>query len=108
MTLAEEIEGLGSHRGELQVRLSNQLIHLLSEQMYSSPVKAMEELVVNAYDADASVCRIGFIDGEKPEEGAIVIFDDGTGMDYAGLEQLWHVGQSAKVIEHISPRREER
>ena len=105
MRFADEIEGLGNRRGELQVRLSNQLIHLLSEQMYSSPVKAMEELVVNAYDADASVCRIGFIDGEKPEDGAIVIFDDGVGMDYAGLEQLWHVGQSAKVVEDISPNR---
>ena len=105
MTFADEIGGLGSRRGELQVRLSNQLIHLLSEQMYSSPVKAVEELVVNAYDADATECRIGFIDAENADKGAIVIFDNGTGMDYAGLVQLWYVGQSPKVLEDVSPKR---
>ena len=67
MTLVDQITKIGDPCGSLQVRLSNQLIHLLSEQMYSSPVKAIEELVVNAYDADASICRINFIKSE-PED----------------------------------------
>ena len=105
MTFADEIQALGKHQGVLHVRLSNQLIYLLSEQMYSSPIKAIEELVVNAYDADATTCRIGFVDKVKGSDSAIVIYDDGSGMDYAGLEQLWHVGESPKVVQDTTPRR---
>lgn len=142
--------------------------------MYSSPLKAIEELVVNSYDADAAECRIGITaelssalssitttkttldlfapkpepqaavsrstirasavkSGEETEKKprlekassaetasnftdssdeldqissqAIVIFDDGSGMDYAGLEQLWHVGDSRKGEQDLSSRR---
>lgn len=95
MELADRLPQIGHERGKLQVRLSNQIIHLLSEQMYSSPLKAIEELVVNAYDADARECRIG-IPTEPGPERSIVVYDDGSGMDFAGLEQLWHVGESPK------------
>lgn len=95
MELADRLPAIGSERGELQVRLSNQLIQLLSEQMYSSPLKAIEELVVNAYDADATQCRIG-IPVSSGEDRSIIVFDDGHGMDYAGLEALWHIGESPK------------
>ena len=37
----------------LPVTLSPELIGLLSEQLYRSPSKAIEELVVNAFDAEA-------------------------------------------------------
>lgn len=63
--------------------------------MYSSPLKAIEELVVNAYDADAKECRIG-IPVTGGDDRAIVVFDDGHGMDYEGLEALWHIGESPK------------
>ncbi len=95
MELADRLPAIGLERGELQVRLSNQLIHLLSEQMYSSPLKAIEELVVNAYDADATECRIG-IPVSSGEDRSIVVFDNGHGMDYDGLEALWHIGESPK------------
>ena len=95
MELADRLPQIGHERGKLQVRLSNQIIHLLSEQMYSSPLKAIEELVVNAYDADARECRIG-IPTEAGPDRSIVVYDDGIGMDFVGLEQLWHVGESPK------------
>lgn len=95
MELADRLPQIGHERGKLQVRLSNQIIHLLSEQMYSSPLKAVEELIVNAYDADAGECRIG-IPTEPGADRSIVVFDDGSGMDFNGLEQLWHVGESPK------------
>ena len=63
--------------------------------MYSSPLKAVEELVVNSFDADAGECRIG-IPVDPNGEKSIVVFDDGNGMDYEGLRQLWHVGDSPK------------
>jgi len=45
----------------LDVSLSNEIVHLLSEQLYTSPLKAIEELVVNSYDADAAECRIALL-----------------------------------------------
>ena len=104
MTFSDQITDIGDPRGDLQVRLSNQLIHLLSEQMYSSPLKAMEELVVNAYDADAKTCRINFVDYDNDEDNLIAVFDDGSGMNFVGLEQLWHVGESPKIDNEISPK----
>ena len=43
---------------EVTVKLSNELVRLLSDQLYQSPLKAIEELVVNSYDAGAAVCRL--------------------------------------------------
>ena len=104
MELADRLPDIGHEKGKLQVRLSNQIIHLLSEQMYSSPLKAIEELVVNAYDADASECRIG-IPVQAGDDRSIVVYDDGHGMDFAGLEQLWHVGESPKRSKEVSDKR---
>lgn len=95
MTFADKINDIGTQAGQLKVRLSNQLIHLLSEQMYSSPLKAIEELVVNAYDADANECRVSFLNDDITGS-LIAIFDNGQGMDFKGLEELWHVGESPK------------
>ena len=49
---------LGEDTGNpITVRLSNEIVTLLSSQLYQSPLKAIEELVVNSYDADAKECR---------------------------------------------------
>lgn len=55
--------GTGQVIETIEVSLSNELVHLLSEQLYTSPLKAIEELVVNSYDADAEECRIGLLLG---------------------------------------------
>lgn len=95
MAIADALPGIGHKKGELEVRLSNQVIHLLSEQMYSSPLKAIEELVVNSYDADAERCLVGIVSEPGPDR-FIVVFDDGSGMDFVGLQGLWHIGDSPK------------
>lgn len=79
----------------VRVQVAYEVIRLLSEQLYSSPAKAIEELVVNAWDADATVCSIHVpAAGAKGE--AIIVFDNGHGMDEAGLRDLWTVGSSRK------------
>jgi hypothetical protein len=93
--LADALGSLGITDREIAVTLSNQLVHLLSEQMYQSPIKAIEELVVNAWDADAEHCRL-FIPLPPSSEPVAVIFDDGDGMDSDGLEDLWHIGHSRR------------
>lgn len=99
--LGEQLSGLGESREPLQVQISYELIRLLSEQLYSSPAKAIEELVVNAWDADAKNCEVYVPSAlAEPLEGVpddfIAVFDDGTGMDESGLQDLWHVGLSRK------------
>ena len=84
---------------ELGVRLSNEVVVLLSEQLYTSPLKAIEELVANAYDADATECRIGLLmqdDADGSPDGLIAVYDNGDGMDDAGLQRLWQIGDSPK------------
>jgi hypothetical protein len=86
------------------VSLSHALVRLLSEQLYQSPLKAIEELVVNSYDADARECRV-FVPLATDDRHFIAIYDDGHGMDYAGLVDLWQIGRSNKRSEEIQRRR---
>ncbi len=76
--LADTLSSLGTKDREITVTLSNELVHLLSEQMYQSPIKAIEELVVNAWDADAEHCRL-FIPLPSASEPMAVVFDTGEG-----------------------------
>jgi hypothetical protein len=105
-SVGEQLQAMGEHREILQVRLSRELITLLSEQLYQSPNKAIEELVVNSFDADASNCYVvvpivsaGTPIGALP---LIAVYDDGAGMDAEGLSDLWRVGASNKRTESIA------
>lgn len=102
----ESLKTVGKAVGEpLPVTLSPELIGLLSEQLYRSPAKAIEELVVNAYDAEADEVRI-FV-GQSPETNAfIVVYDDGVGMTYEGLADLWKVGRPKDRDEGVYARKE--
>lgn len=100
VSVSDRIRDFGDAEEDLRVILSAELIGLLSEQLYKSPIKAIEELVVNAYDADASECRIGIPGGgEGLFFNAVYVFDDGNGMNHDGLADLWHVGHSKKAEE---------
>jgi hypothetical protein len=104
--IGERLEASGESRDNLEVRLSRELVSLLSEQLYTSPVKAIEELVVNAFDADATVCRARLPDVLTEEaDDPIVVYDDGVGMDLPGLADLWHIGHSSKRTEEVAKRR---
>jgi len=67
--LSDEI-GKGEVVDRIPVRLSTEIIHLLSEQLYTSPLKAIEELVANAFDADADICRIALFLQERKGKAA--------------------------------------
>lgn len=101
-TLAELVAA-GPEEGTIRVTLSNELVHLLSEQMYQSPVKAIEELVVNSYDAEASTCRVS-IPLPPSDRPFVLAYDDGIGMSPEGLKDLWQIGRSNKRTEEIEKR----
>lgn len=96
------LEQAGSSEPGLEVVLSHELVALLSEQLYQSPLKAIEELVVNAYDADALRCSAAIPALGSASVDIMLIIDNGAGMDHEGLKDLWHVGHSTKRSERIA------
>lgn len=106
---AAQLEALGTPEPAITVVLSNELVELLSGQLYKSPLKAIEELVVNAYDAGADDCYL-YVPSPaeqqaKPVGAFISVFDNGAGMDLAGLSALWRIGQSGKPGVEIEARK---
>src|SRR5260221_763178 len=102
-SFADLLAQMGQTTDTLQVTLSNELVHLISDQLYQSASKAIEELVVNAYDADATECRV-FIPEFISTQKYVVVYDNGIGMDREGLQDLWHIGRSNKRTEEIERR----
>lgn len=65
------------------------LLTLLGDQLIRDATVAVFELVKNAYDADASACKVILTDPESAVAGQIVIQDDGSGMSERILEEAW-------------------
>ena len=93
-TISNDLSSYQSVGEPITVKLSYSLVRLLSEQLYQSPLKAIEELVVNAYDANAKECRISV--PTQTQTNFVAVYDDGDGMDYQGLVDLWQIGHSNK------------
>lgn len=99
--VASDIRKLETVESPISVSLSTELVNLLSDQLYQSPLKAIEELVVNSYDADATECRIFVPSPSDTDNRYVVVFDNGVGMDYEGLSDLWQIGRSKKRTDLI-------
>ena len=85
----------GTISNHIDVELSYKIIELFSAGLYSSPNKAFEELVTNSYDADASHVGVG-VPTDIVNDDFLWVLDNGSGMDSAGLRDLWKIGESAK------------
>jgi hypothetical protein len=99
LSLTHTLNKVTTTTGTVTVKVSNAIVKLLSDQLYASPLKAIEELVVNSYDAGAKECRL-FVPApsqhKEEESGFVIHFDNGGGMNPTGLHQLWHIGLSNK------------
>jgi hypothetical protein len=87
---------IGKQTSHIDVRISYRIIELFSEGLYSSPNKAVEELVSNSWDAGAGSAHVILAPDLSQPDGEIVVVDDGTGMDESGLQQHWLLGTSLK------------
>lgn len=104
----EQLKKHGAEANSVEVRISTELVRLLSDQLYQSPLKALEELVVNAYDAGADLCRV-FVPSPAQlaeHEGLhlIAVFDTGAGLSDEGMLDLWHIGRSNKRTSEVERR----
>ncbi len=79
-------------RGTVSFSVESRLLRELGERLVREPEVALLELIKNAYDADATVCRI------EVSKDQIVVTDDGHGMTLAEFKSGWmRVGSSSKV-----------
>jgi len=65
------------------------LLLQLGDQLIRNESIALLELVKNSYDADATTVDIEMKNIDKPEEGIIIVEDNGTGMDMEILKNVW-------------------
>src|SRR5271165_5107118 len=91
------IATIGDHKKEIPVSLTSRFLQHFSDQLYSSPNKALEELLANAWDANARSAYVYLPEDVKAEDAAIYVLDDGGSMDDHGLEDLWKVAYSNKL-----------
>ncbi|HLK13603.1 MAG TPA: ATP-binding protein [Fimbriimonadaceae bacterium] len=86
----------GKELEKFPVRISYRIIQLFSEGLYSSPNKAVEELVTNAFDAGAVNVHVVLSPDLKSEDATIAVLDDGSGMSESDLKDHWWIGHSNK------------
>jgi hypothetical protein len=98
--LSKQLENLPKLT-DVKVMISNAIVHLLSDQLYQSPLKAIEELVVNSWDAQADICRLYVPSNDQIKATSscfMGIFDTGVGVTAEQMRDLWHIGNSKKRL----------
>ena len=80
----------------IPVELGTRFLEHFSEQLYSSPQKAFEELVSNGWDAGADYVDIRIPSNLADPNASLCVLDNGASMDEEGLRKLWHIAFSPK------------
>lgn len=99
---ASAFHEIGGVTDQIPVEISLQIIGLFSEGLYSSPNKAIEELVSNSFDADATKVHVVVSSDRAASDASIAVLDNGTGMDATGLKVHWIVGDSVKARNRVT------
>jgi hypothetical protein len=90
-------ETVGHVTDRIPVALSTRFLHHFSEQLYSSPQKAFEELISNGWDAGADYVDVRVSADLTAANATLCILDNGVSMDADGLRGLWHIAFSPKA-----------
>ncbi len=104
MTKAPNFAAIGDETDNIEVRISYRIVELFSEGLYTSPNKAVEELVANSFDAGARRVHVILSSRLHDQDATIAVFDDGEGMDQDGLKRHWLIGISNKRRLSTLPR----
>ena len=96
MTNEPTFATIGQKTDNIEVRLSYKIVELFSEGLYTSPNKAVEELVANSFDAGAQRVDVFLSSNLHDQDAKIAVLDDGGGMDQEGLKRHWLIGISNK------------
>ncbi len=97
---------VGRQVTSIPVALSTRFLEHFSEQLYSSPQKAFEELISNGWDAGANIVDVRVDPNLQAPTATMAVFDNGSSMDLNGLRELWQIAFSPKegrTTEHGRP-----
>lgn len=92
----EELVSVGQEVDTIDVRISYRIIQLFSDGLYTSPNKAIEELVSNSFDASAHNVHVILSPDLTQPDATITVIDDGEGMDISALKEHWIIGRSPR------------
>ena len=89
-TRSNRDEGMTSVQSEsFPFKPRARLLRLLGDELIRDANIAIFELVKNAYDADAADAKVSMFDVSDRDAGSIVIEDNGTGMDWTTVTEVW-------------------
>lgn len=89
-------DNIGADPVKISVELSTRFLEHFSEQLYSSPQKAFEELISNGWDAGAKYVDVRIATDLSDPAATLAVLDNGCSMDEAGLKALWYIASSPK------------
>ena len=92
----EAVHSVGQVEKQFPISMGSRFLELFSENLYSSPNKAFEELVVNSWDAEATAVYISIPEALHADDAAVWVLDNGVSMDGDGLEILWQITSGHK------------
>jgi len=93
-------EGANYKVWELRGDFATAGIKKMAKRTFQELASNIEELIVNAYDADATLVQVT-LDFDK---NSLSIIDDGNGMDEQDLASYVIYGESKKTAESKSPK----
>jgi hypothetical protein len=96
MAIEPSFVTIGTPTDKIDVLLSYRIVELFSEGLYSSPNKAIEELVANSFDAGALRVLVLHSANLHAQDATIAVIDDGEGMGIEDLKKHWLIGVSNK------------
>lgn len=82
----------------IEVTVDKSHLVTIGERLYGESIELIRELVNNAYDADATEVQVTI------KDNAIIVEDNGTGMDLNGLRQYFNIGSPEKRIHKKSSK----
>src|SRR3954469_7504032 len=91
-----KIETIGKAHSSISIEISTRFLQHFSEQLYSSPQKAFEELISNGWDAGADYVDVRIATDLAQPGATLAVLDNGSSMNEEGLKLLWHIASSPK------------
>ena len=92
----EAVRSTGEEELRFPISIGPRFLELFSENLYSSPNKAFEELVANSWDAEASAVYISIPEDLRAPDATSWVLDNGVSMDSYGLQTLWKITSAHK------------
>jgi len=93
------------HNKKFEFKPRARLLAQLGDQLIKNEHIAVIELIKNAYDADATFCKVILDNFTDRDTGAITILDNGNGMNLDIIENAWlEPGSDSKVNPDSTPK----